>query len=80
MYIALVQGSCDDEHHIVNHVAVSAVIQKLCERFIRLQQHEQMSDTTLNSAIRKEGGTKPTVQAQYGTPCMGLMCHGETRV
>ena len=38
MYIALMQGPCDDEHHVVDHVAIGAVVQKLRQRLIRLQQ------------------------------------------
>ncbi len=44
MYVALVQGSCDNEHNIVDHVAVGAVVQELCQRLIRLQQHTQYSE------------------------------------
>ena len=44
MYVALMQGSCDDEDHVVDHVAIGAVVQELRQRLIRLQQHTRCSD------------------------------------
>ncbi len=44
MYVALMQGSRDDEHHVVDHVAVGAVVQELCQRLIRLQQQAGCSE------------------------------------
>ena len=50
MYVALMQGPCDDEHHIVDHVAVGAIVQKLRQRFVRLQWHAQRRDTSTSSS------------------------------
>ena len=43
MYVALMQGSGDNEHYIVNHVAIGAVVQELCQRLVRLQAYRVVS-------------------------------------
>ncbi len=43
MYIALMQGSSDDKHYVVNHVAVGAVVQELCQRLVGLQAFRVLS-------------------------------------
>ena len=50
MHITLVQGPGDDEHHVVNHVAVCAVVQELGQRLICLQRYAQISRIESQSA------------------------------
>lgn len=45
MYIALMQSSRHNEHHIVDHVAIGAVVQKLRQGLISLQSTDVAQQT-----------------------------------
>jgi hypothetical protein len=41
LHITLMQRACDDEHHVVNHVAIRAEVQELGKRLISLQDKRE---------------------------------------
>lgn len=40
--VTFVQGACDDEHNVVYHVAVGAVVHEFPKNVICLQDHDSM--------------------------------------
>lgn len=51
MHVALVESAGDNEHHIVNHVAVGAVVQELAQGLISLTMNQkyQVNDLCANN-------------------------------
>ncbi len=54
MHIALVQSSGDNQHNVVNHVAIGAIVQELAQGLVRLihtQRDRRLNFATLRFAI-----------------------------
>lgn len=54
------QGACDNEHHIVDHVPVRAEVQELGQRLISLQ-----ADSTSAQSSKQDAGVQRPVTIRY---------------